>query len=644
MVRKTTLVLMLMLLPVSILGIWMRPTVAQPLDPLLWDPYTRLSYTLTETRWAMVTANERYDPNYIVVVFTDNLAGQFDWYFTKSTDGGETWTTPEIAVNPDFDVMTDELNCAAIAMDDNGKVHMSFARQKTVWPRDTAPTGIYYAKYDGTSWSAPIPIYENMSPGYLCLYTNDITIGRNNIVHLAYGSDYPGDDNGDVWYSRSEDGGLTWTTPENINAFNWFDCGMPLSLAADDLGYLYYATGDDWYNVAWTGETYFRRSQDDGVTWDPQMVITRRENGDYRPRLMCNNTGGVYVVWNGYPSPNSLLFKYSIDHGSNWIPYYGGITLMEDAPGMGSDYFAEIDDYGFIHIVYSSTATETRETYYMKIDTSGNIIIPSQIITPDDACPSHPTGLAVIGDQVYVVTKDLKDGNWEAYFLGLPLTYCELTVTSSPITGITFTIDGAPQTTPYTGSMPEGSYVVVMPETYNGYVWSHWLEDEDPSRTKMIILSGSTVLTGVFEFAVPPAGPIADFTAIPEIANVGESVKFDASSAQPGWNGTHEMPITEYRWDFGDGNKTTISIPIVYHSFTDSGNYYVELTVYALDATPETDTVTHRVIVVFIPVGGYSILVNTPTTATPITSCFIMVAILAFIFIKVRHKKTLKSA
>jgi hypothetical protein len=638
MIGKTALVLMLLLLSVSIFGIGMRPTAAQPLDPLILGPYTRLSYTLTETRWAMVAANERYDPNYIVVVFTDNLTGQFDWYFTKSTDNGATWTTPQIAVNPDFDVMETELYCAAIAMDDNGIVYMSFARQKTWWPRDTAPTGIYYARYDGTSWSAPIPIYENLSPDYLWVGVNDIIIGRNNIVHLAYGSDYPGNDNGDIWYCRSEDSGLSWSSPININAFDWMDTGPATSLAADDFGYVYYACGDDWYNSAWTGETYFRRSQDDGATWNPQMAITRRENGDRCPRLMCNNAGGVYVVWNGCPSPNSLLFKYSTDHGSNWTPYYGGITLMEDVPGMGIDYFAELDDYGFIHIVYSSTTTGTTETYYMRIDTSGNIVVPSQIITPDDGYPSYPTGLALTGDQVCVATKDLKDGNWEAYFLWVPLTYYELTVTSSPTTGITFTIDGDPQTTPYTGWLPEGSYTLAMPETHNGYAWSNWLEDGDPNRTKMIILTGSTTWTGVFEFAVPPQGPTAEFTATPETANVGESVEFDASSSQSGWNGTHERPIIEYRWDFGDGNETTTSTPTIYHSFTSFGNYYVTLTVYAPGATPETDTATHKVTIVSVPVGGYSYAITGHTTTTPLTLYLVLTTIIVSIFITIKRK------
>jgi hypothetical protein len=82
----------------------------------------------------------------------------------------------------------------------------------------------------------------------------------------------------------------------------------------------------------------------------------------------------------------------------------------------------------------------------------------------------------------------------------------ELTVTSSPITGVTFTINGVPKTTPYTEWLPEGSYTLVMPETHSGYVWSHWLEDGDTSRTKTITLPGTT-WTGVFEAAPPPPAP-----------------------------------------------------------------------------------------------------------------------------------------
>jgi len=73
-----------------------------------------------------------------------------------------------------------------------------------------------------------------------------------------------------------------------------------------------------------------------------------------------------------------------------------------------------------------------------------------------------------------------------------------LTVTSSPITGITFAINGTPETTPYTEWL-EGSYTLEMPETRNGWVWYRWLEDGDTNRIKAVTMNTSVTLTGVFE-------------------------------------------------------------------------------------------------------------------------------------------------
>ena len=46
-----------------------------------------------------------------------------------------------------------------------------------------------------------------------------------------------------------------------------------------------------------------------------------------------------------------------------------------------------------------------------------------------------------------------------------------------------------------------------MPENYNGYTWSHWLEDGDTNRVKTITLPGTT-WTGVYVSAGPPAPPV----------------------------------------------------------------------------------------------------------------------------------------
>jgi hypothetical protein len=90
--------------------------------------------------------------------------------------------------------------------------------------------------------------------------------------------------------------------------------------------------------------------------------------------------------------------------------------------------------------------------------------------------------------------------------------YYQLTVTSSPVTGIPFTINGAPKTTAYTGWLLQGSYTVEMPATYSGHTWSHWYEDGDTNRIKTFTLSSTKTLTAVYTPTPPPPNqpPICD--------------------------------------------------------------------------------------------------------------------------------------
>ena len=141
---------------------------------------------------------------------------------------------------------------------------------------------------------------------------------------------------------------------------------------------------------------------------------------------------------------------------------------------------------------------------------------------------------------------------------------------------------------------------------------------------------------------VQPHGPKAEFTVVPETASIGQLVKFDATSSQPGWNGTNQMPITKYSWDFGDGNNTNTTAPIISHSFSSSGIYYPTLTVYASGATPETDTITQRVLIISTPVGGYSVSIKGYNTALPSSFYLATLILLSAVFTGIRRKRRRK--
>ena len=78
--------------------------------------------------------------------------------------------------------------------------------------------------------------------------------------------------------------------------------------------------------------------------------------------------------------------------------------------------------------------------------------------------------------------------------------------------------------------------------------------------------------------------PVAGFSESAETVYTGETISFNASSSYDP-DGT----IVSYFWDFGDGSNATGVI--VNHTYVDSGNYTVTLTVTDDDGATGTDTV-----------------------------------------------------
>lgn len=80
-----------------------------------------------------------------------------------------------------------------------------------------------------------------------------------------------------------------------------------------------------------------------------------------------------------------------------------------------------------------------------------------------------------------------------------------------------------------------------------------------------------------------PCGPTAKFVYSPKAPLINESVTFDASVSELGWDGTDQPNIVTYEWNFDDGTPTLIeSVPAVTHVFGEGGRY--NLTLKVIDA------------------------------------------------------------
>ena len=68
--------------------------------------------------------------------------------------------------------------------------------------------------------------------------------------------------------------------------------------------------------------------------------------------------------------------------------------------------------------------------------------------------------------------------------------------------------------------------------------------------------------------------PKAAFTATPNKIQQGEEITFDARDSDP-----IEGMISEFKWDFGDGNQATTISAFTSHQFNDYGTFNVKLTI-----------------------------------------------------------------
>jgi len=331
------------------------------------------------------------------------------------------------------------------------------------------------------------------------------------------------------------------------------------------------------------------------------------------------------------------LVKVDSSGGHEWNKTYGG-TGNDPAHSMVETNIVETGDGGYTLAGFTqSFGAGGQDGWLIKTDGSGNMEWNKTYGgTGNDVLNS----VAKTGDGGYALagfTQSFGAGGQDFWLVKVasPPEYT-LTIDSSPV-GITFKVDNESQTTPWLGTYKQGiSVSLEMPEMYDvgnpRHYWNQW-SDGNASRSRTVAIHTNITLTAYYGYP-----PVANFIWSPSLPTVDESVTFDASTSLSGWNGTHIMPITEYQWDFGDGNTTTTTTSIMYHSYKTAGNYYVTLTVYALGATPETNSTTHKVTVISRPVGGYSIPIKDATRTKPLTPYLTIGAILTVAFTITRRK------
>jgi hypothetical protein len=213
----------------------------------------------------------------IYIVWLDNSPGYAAVFFSQSSNGGVTFSTPQNLSN-------DAGGSAAprIAVDPVGNIDV-------VWAGLSGSRGGFFTQSidGGTTFSAPVSIANNVSG------TPVIALDTIGNIYASWVDSV----SLNVSFSRSLDGGATFSTPMQLsNRPPISDVGIS-SLAADANGNIDLV----WEDCTGYCQVWFNRSNDGGVTFSSPQSIAGTLEFPPLVSMALDSVGAIYVTYNTVP-------------------------------------------------------------------------------------------------------------------------------------------------------------------------------------------------------------------------------------------------------------------------------------------------------------------------------------------------------
>jgi Neuraminidase (sialidase) len=179
-----------------------------------------------------------------------------------------------------------------------------------VWEDDTATnSNILFSRSTdgGATFSAPL----NVSGSSASSSNPLISVDRLGAINVVWVSDAPG--NNDVFFSRSTDGGATFSAPLNLS-----------NDPADSLSPQLAVDGSGNINVVWESDNIkfgvlFSHSTDGGATFSAPVDLATNTGGSFGAQLVLAADGSINVVWeDDSNSGSNISYSRSSDNGATF--------------------------------------------------------------------------------------------------------------------------------------------------------------------------------------------------------------------------------------------------------------------------------------------------------------------------------------
>ena len=279
-------------------------------------------------------------------------------WFRRSIDDGATFTGDPVLVLPQEGTPILKLLCIVtndntyqcprqehFTVDGEGNVYVvaNWAVNYTLW-------GLLFTRSTdhGTNFSAPLVISGDDG------FDPQIAVDGAGKINVVWsGSSSSGNDQ--VFFSRSTDGGLSFSQPINLSESSAY--AYEPRMALDAAGNI---------NLVWTEDPFpgipggdqrqifFRRLEvvSDAVVPLPAVALSSPGQESYLPQIAVNQAGNIYVVWGATNSADyggDVMIRSSVDAGASFsVPKRVGGSISIGPPGIA------VDDLGGVNLVWEA--------------------------------------------------------------------------------------------------------------------------------------------------------------------------------------------------------------------------------------------------------------------------------------------------
>jgi hypothetical protein len=253
----------------------------------------------------------------------------------------QQFSTPKnVSNNSDFS-FTPQL-----AVDLGGNIYV-------VWEDDTDTNSniLFSRSTDGGTFSAPKGVSN--SAGFS--FNPRIAVDSGGTINVVWQDSPDFFRTSNVFFSRSNDGGNTFSTPINLSQTIVSAFYSVPQIAVDTAGNI---------SVVWESDTgnfaiWFSGSSDGGTTFSGPKMLSTNTGGSIDPQIAVDKNGNINVVWEDDIAGHSdISFRRSIDGGATFLPILMPKNLSNpDGSFIASSHSPRIavDLSGNINVVWAGT-------------------------------------------------------------------------------------------------------------------------------------------------------------------------------------------------------------------------------------------------------------------------------------------------